>query len=391
MFEPITYILDLEKKTKVYLDTKNPLLSYPVFVGQQPDGKIIFTRYDNKFYRLNLDGTLDMTYSQFTAEKGNECPNFAHTILPDGSVVFTGDFSTINGTPRKCFAKLLPNGELDKNFDPKSGFQLANKYCTILATCTYIQRILYDGLGRIIVVGGFSSYQNVEQTGIAFIKPDGGVHQDIKIPGIPVEVGQFGNGGNDKISVMVDNQSNIWIQNLSQHYIFKGDNTIHNPQCLNQETVTGPSVEYGVCHADDREHGIYEYKDKLYIPHKMSIYIYKKSGEYIKQIQRPEQFRPSWFSYMQSGVKVGRYLYIGSTLGIDIIDMETDTWIKTLGHHKPDVSPGAQGALPADTLTTFQYNGETYVIRSDHMVYKVEGSKPTTIEEKYITFTPTSG
>ena len=106
-------------------------------MGQQPDGKIIVKDFASLYYRINIDGSLDSSYHQIKIEPGKDCPkdssgNFVSqdfTMLPDGSVVFMGDFSSIDGTARKCFAKLLPNGELDQKFDPKNAFHMVTDTC----------------------------------------------------------------------------------------------------------------------------------------------------------------------------------------------------------------------------------------------------------------------
>lgn len=94
------------------------------------------------------------------------------------------------------------------------------------------------------------------------------------------------------------------------------------------------------------------------------------------------------WSYTNSILIDNRYLYVATRFGIEVIDTQADEVVKLLGHHKPDQSTIENTQLPTDTLTTFQYNGDTYAIGADHIIYKVTGAKKMDIKDKYITITP---
>jgi uncharacterized delta-60 repeat protein len=88
----------------------------------QPDGRIIIAGTfvgvgdrDTRLGRLNPDGSIDPT---FDAGEGPDDRVRAMVLQPDGRVVIGGWFLNVDGTPRPCLARLLPNGTLDSSFVP---------------------------------------------------------------------------------------------------------------------------------------------------------------------------------------------------------------------------------------------------------------------------------
>jgi uncharacterized delta-60 repeat protein len=96
-------------------------------LARQPDGKILvggkFTSIRgvarNFIARLNADGSLDTSFDPGTgpnvpgaASSGINCI----TVQPDGKILVGGEFTTWNGTTRKCLARLNVNGTLDTSF-----------------------------------------------------------------------------------------------------------------------------------------------------------------------------------------------------------------------------------------------------------------------------------
>jgi Domain of unknown function (DUF5122) beta-propeller/Immunoglobulin domain len=47
-------------------------------------------------------------------------PVQALAVQPDGRILIAGSFTTVAGTPRQGFARLLPDGTVDPTFDPSS-------------------------------------------------------------------------------------------------------------------------------------------------------------------------------------------------------------------------------------------------------------------------------
>lgn len=96
-----------------------PILS----MALQPDGKIIvagdFTSYNgivrNRVARLNLDGSLDMS---FDSGNGANARVNAIALRTDGSIIIGGAFSNYNGMDRNRLACLNVDGSLDMTFNP---------------------------------------------------------------------------------------------------------------------------------------------------------------------------------------------------------------------------------------------------------------------------------
>lgn len=126
-------------------------LSGPVLI--QPDGKLIETRASGGISRLTTDGTGDSSFSssldsarawallsdgKLLIDDGSQIlklnsdgtvdPSFTPTALevpgsvgevlkqPDGKIVFVGEFSHVNGVPRRSIARLNGDGSVDSSF-----------------------------------------------------------------------------------------------------------------------------------------------------------------------------------------------------------------------------------------------------------------------------------
>src|SRR6266851_5331043 len=69
-------------------------------------------------YLCGQPGSLDPSFAPLP---GVDQSVFAIAIQPDGRIVIGGDFTAVNGTPRKGIARLNSNGLLDSGFDPGLG------------------------------------------------------------------------------------------------------------------------------------------------------------------------------------------------------------------------------------------------------------------------------
>ena len=95
-------------------------------VAMQPDGKIIisgsFTTIDavrkNRIARLHADGSLDTTFDAGTGP--SDWPN-AMVVQPDGKIIIGGLFLSVNGTQRFQLARLNTDGSLDSSFVSHAG------------------------------------------------------------------------------------------------------------------------------------------------------------------------------------------------------------------------------------------------------------------------------
>src|SRR3954462_12016413 len=68
------------------------------------------------------------------------------TVIQDGKVIIGGGFTSYNGTHRSCIARLNADGSLDTSFDPGTG---AN---------SFVETIAVTPSGQIIIGGSFTSY-----------------------------------------------------------------------------------------------------------------------------------------------------------------------------------------------------------------------------------------
>lgn len=183
----------------------------------QPDGKILaggsFTAYNsvttNRIVRLNSNGSIDGT---FIAGANNNVNSI--TLQSDGKILVGGSFTTFNGTIVKNFIRVDSNGSIDATFlsGPLAG---ANDYQNAAAIQpdgkiitvgfftqyngvfkNYITRLNLNGTndaafnigtsadnvinttvfqndGKILIGGGFTSYNNKERKGVARLNSDG--------------------------------------------------------------------------------------------------------------------------------------------------------------------------------------------------------------------------
>ena len=72
---------------------------------------IVPTGTRNNIARLNTDGTTDQS---FFADI--DLTVRAIAVQKDGKILIGGDFTSINGVPRKYLARLNPNGSRDTSF-----------------------------------------------------------------------------------------------------------------------------------------------------------------------------------------------------------------------------------------------------------------------------------
>jgi uncharacterized delta-60 repeat protein len=108
-----------------------------------------------RIIRLNSDGSLD---TSFNAGLGANGSVYAIGVQSQGKIIIGGDFTTVNGTNRNRYARLLADGALDLTFDPGRG---ANNTVFALA-------ILPDD--NILIAGDFSAVNGLARGGVARIR-----------------------------------------------------------------------------------------------------------------------------------------------------------------------------------------------------------------------------
>lgn len=141
-------------------------------IAVQSDNKIIctgtFTSYNgttvNRIVRLNTDGTID---SSFTIGTGfNNIVN-AIVVQYDGKIICGGAFTAYNGTTINRIARLNTDGTLDTSFVVGTGFNGAVNSIAILSYDANLN------LGKIIYTGAFTSYNGTAINRIACLSLDG--------------------------------------------------------------------------------------------------------------------------------------------------------------------------------------------------------------------------
>jgi uncharacterized delta-60 repeat protein len=115
---------------------------------------------------------LTISRTQLSAQAGALDLTFAPTtgangnlsglaFQPDGKIIIVGGFTTYNGVSRNRICRINANGTIDATFTPGTGFN----------TTTYDPSVQSDG--KIIVGGNFTLYNGIARSRIARINADG--------------------------------------------------------------------------------------------------------------------------------------------------------------------------------------------------------------------------
>ncbi len=166
----------------------------------QPDGKIIiggsFSNFNgvsaNRIARLNPNGFPDLTFNPGGSGVANSPGGvvgsvWAVAIQADGKILIGGYFKTYNGTPRNSIARLNADGSLDTSFDPASG----------PAPDSALTKIIVQPDGKIIIGGGFTSFNGTSRNHIARLNVDGSLDTTF-------DPGTGSNGGLSDVALQVD-------------------------------------------------------------------------------------------------------------------------------------------------------------------------------------------
>ena len=142
-------------------------------IGVQPDGKAIisgtFTQYNGaaapRIARLNTDGTLDTSFNVGTGFPDGGFNPLAQSIVvqTDGKVLVGGGFATYNGATANRIARLTSDGSLDATFNIGTGPS---------ANAT-IYKIALQSDGKIVVAGDFSTFNGATKGRITRLNADG--------------------------------------------------------------------------------------------------------------------------------------------------------------------------------------------------------------------------
>ena len=138
----------------------------------QTNGKIIiggsFTFYNitsrNQIALLNTDATLDLTFNP-----GTGADNIVYTtsIQSDGKIIVGGLFTVCNGAARNGICRLNVDGTLDLSFNPGTGVIYS------AGPSSSVKTISIQSDGKIIIGGAFDNYNGTVRNGIARLNVDG--------------------------------------------------------------------------------------------------------------------------------------------------------------------------------------------------------------------------
>ena len=134
----------------------------------QFDGKIViggvFTEYNgtgvNYIVRLNSDGSIDNSFNIGTGFASN---TVIITIQSDGKVIVGGNFTTYQGLNANRIIRLNNDGSRDNSFNIGTGFNAV------------VHNISIQSDGKVIVGGGFSTYQGLSANRIIRLNSDGSI------------------------------------------------------------------------------------------------------------------------------------------------------------------------------------------------------------------------
>lgn len=217
-------------------------------VALQPDGKILiaggFSFYNGILLRsvgrLNNDGTMDTSFNPGTGANGGI---LSLNLQVDGKIIIGGNFSQVNGSSRNGIARLNADGTLNAGFNPGTG---ANN---VTFTCILSTALQADG--KILIGGGFTTYNGVNANRISRLNSNGSIDTTFVINSgandnvwsiVPLSNGKIMLGG---AFTNFNNTARIRLARLmgdscSAHFTMYADTIPHNWIAVNQATGTPP-------------------------------------------------------------------------------------------------------------------------------------------------------
>ena len=137
-------------------------------ISAQPDGKIIivgsFTRYNNvtvnRVARILSNGSLD---SSFITGSGTSSNITNASVLSDGKILLTGNFTSFNGIQRNKIVRLYTDGHVDMSFNSGAGFD------------DDISAMAVQSDGKIVLGGKFTNYNGARANRIIRLNNDGSI------------------------------------------------------------------------------------------------------------------------------------------------------------------------------------------------------------------------
>jgi len=201
----------------------------------QSDGKVIavgsFTTYSgssvNGIVRLNISGTIDNTFNVGVGLQSVTTPEHS-LIQPDGKIVVVGQFTTYSGSTSNRVVRINTDGTRDTTFNIGTGFN------------SNPQAVSIQSDGKIVCVGGFTSYSGSAGNSITRINTNGTKDNTLNIG-----TGTSSTGG---VQVLVQPDGKIIFTGNWASYSGSSSNGIVrlNPSGSVDTTFAHPPSSYGM-------------------------------------------------------------------------------------------------------------------------------------------------
>lgn len=157
-------------------------------LGIQSDGKILFSRTATALTRINPSGSVDTDFIPQTGTSG-EISTFA--IQPDGKILLGGRITSYNGIPTGRLIRVFNNGTLDEEFSHDHDFDTNPSKGNV-------SNISLSNEGKILVSGTLYFDNDVVRSNLSQLEPNGSLDPDF----IPGNIGP--NGSIDAVEILED-------------------------------------------------------------------------------------------------------------------------------------------------------------------------------------------
>jgi len=141
---------------------------------EQPDGKIlIYGLFQNlngsPIARLARLNPDGSTDVSFSTGAGFSGDVYDMMLQPDGKIMISGGFASFNGIPRKGIVRLNPNGSVDQSFNAGTGPN------------SLIYSIVLHSNGKYYITGPFTSFNGMSIGGMVCLNEDGSLYNSFNI------------------------------------------------------------------------------------------------------------------------------------------------------------------------------------------------------------------